>query len=557
MKKIFSLFLLCSIVSSLMAWDALYLIGDATSAGWNTENAISMNKISDDEFEWTGELSAGQMKILSGKSFESQSYGPAHNEFSTSSSTESFNQLVRNCVYDAETFNDGSSHAYGDYKFGVETAGWYTVHINTTSMKISTYPRYLYPVGSGCEVGWSTESEIALVETGLGTGVYCGDLVLRNNGGNELKFNCARDYSIFVGPTNDRDGEHDINGAGIYQVTFYTSNDHKFWVLDDGFGTFHFELNLTNGRLYIFENRTFEFKFDGAAATSWGNESPVGLYYWQNYAMDGEDAEDHANTILLSKNGEGVYTATVNALNNVKFVVQSDLEHGFQGDGHYTVEAAAGERSTGFNENKKFWIRDNGSGHYVELTDNFDFTPAEMHIALNKDGFASFYWDKNYELIGADAYVAKVSGEDVVLTKINGNGIIPARSAVVLYGAAGATANAVETLDAATGYDYENALRGTTTATIPAGNYYVLAEYDGETSFVKISSYEVPANRAYLPASGAGAPAHLRVRFAPEVVTEISNVNDNANVNKYIRDGRVYIVRDNKVYTVTGQCVNE
>lgn len=777
MKKIFSLLLMCTMVTSLMAWDALYLIGDATSAKWNTEDAISMNKISEDEFEWTGSLTSGQMKILSGKDFKSQSYGPAHNQYSTSDNSESFNQLVRNCVYDAETFNDGSYHAYGDYKFDVETAGWYTVHINTTSMKISTYPRYIYPIGDGCEFGWNTGSSTAFGETSFGSGIYTGSVrLIPSDAENSrtFKFNCQKAWGVQYGPVT---GGTTLSDCGVYDVNFSDGSEDRKWNPSIAAGTYNMTVDVNAGKLYVvpqnitvkaqvtkeavaalgsvkcfawtgigsetkemslvdgfytttfstymplsfliyngkfnngeggvqsvdmtndgngyyadkcvsvisrrvggegddknkmlcfhnddctlntnsftvniyvedagwsdvyfftqnagdqneyqnvfthatkggdnwysytfdkaanmtwvatattenwntqvndvdnvnadkyfyvatdkhenghnkivsltgkdqLQNRTFEFKFDGAAATSWGNESPVGLYYWQNYAMDGEDAKDHVNTILLSKNGEDVYTATVKALNNVKFVVQSDLEHGFLGEGHYTVEAEAGERSTGFNDNKKFWIRDNGSGHYVELTENFDFTPAEMHITLNKDGFASFYWDKNYELSGAEAYVANVSGEDVVLTKINGNGIIPARSAVVLYGAAGATADATETLDAATGYDYENALRGATTATTPAGNYYVLAEYEGETGFVKINNHEVPANRAYLPEPTAGAPARLRVRFAPEVVTGIDNVNDNANVNKYIRNGRVYIVRDNKVYTVTGQCVN-
>lgn len=750
MKKIFSLFLMCTMVTSLMAWEHMYIVGDATPGGWDLGNLTEMSIISDAEFEWTGWLNAGEVKFITGNVWECTQYG-----------ADDFDKpLTRNTVFTATQLGDDKK-----FKLTEETKGWYTLHINTAEMKISTYPRYIYPVGDGCEVGWNTDGRVTFTETEFGSGKYTGSVLMKSSG--EVKFLCQKGWGPLYGPVT---GGTELSNCGVYDVNFSNGSEDRKWNPSIAADTYNMTVDVNAGKLYVvpqnitikaqitkeavealgsvkcfawtgigseakdmnlvdgfytttfstymplnflvyngkfnnedggvqtvdmtndgngysadkcvnlisrrtdnkllcfhndgcslntnsytvniyvedagwsdvyfftqnageqneyqnvythatkggdnwysytfeqaenmtwvatattenwntqvndidnvnadkyfyvatdkhdnghnkivslsgkdqLQDRTFEFKFDGVAATSWGNENPVGLYYWQNYAMDGEDAANHASTILMLKNGENVYTATVKALNNVKFVVQSDIENGYHGTGHYTVSDNAGEESTGFAESKKFWIRDNGSGHYVELTDNFDFTPAEMHITLNKDGFASFYWDKNYELSGADAYVAKVSGEEVVLTKINGNGIIPARSAVVLYGAAGATADATETLDAATGYDYENALRGATTATTPAGYYYVLAEYKGETSFVRISSYEVPAYRAYLPAGGAGAPARLRVRFAPEVVTEVSNVNDNANVNKMIRDGRVYIVRDNKVYTIIGQCV--
>lgn len=787
MKKIFSLLLMCTMVTSLMAWDALYIVGGGTKqAGWDNER-IPMVRISETEFEYSG-----YFYKTNGADGENQGWKIIEKPNNTN-----WNEREQKweddwgctqyhpaggwakCARGAEvTINDDNTD---DRKFWVDESGFYTINIKTDINKLtisnSDKPKRLFPVGGGCEVGWNNHSNICLTETYEGSGIYKGQLTLVNtNDNHEMKFLTQPVYTAHVGPKVDEGGMHDISGAGTYDGKLYTSDDHKFGVLDQAAGTFNVTYDWNNNKLYFLQMRditvkahinaaaleilgapkccawwnygvgeseiknmiydadtktynatfsvpttatiqtlvysgqwlseggqqtvdvtnngagfsedvllrvvetktndgklncyavdainsnkitvnlyaedaewadayffsqhvaentgyngvfvhptkgadnwytytyegvdaidwvarpnsdnwdnqvndvaglssekwlyvmadkhanghhkmadmgsktlpktlSFEFKFDGAAATSWGNESPVGLYYWQYYSEDCAAAADHATCIEMSKGENDVYTATVKALNNVKFVVQSDLSE-YHGTGHYTVGDYAQEESIGFAESEKFWIRDNGSGHYVELTENFDFTPAKMHITLNKDGFASFYWDKNYELSGADAYVAKVSGENVVLTRINGNGIIPARSAVVLYGAAGATVDATETLNAATGYDYENALRGATTATTPDGNYYVLAEYEGETGFVKINNHEVPANRAYLPEPTAGAPARLRVRFAPEVVTGIDNVNDNANVNKYIRNGRVYIVRDNKVYTVTGQCVN-
>lgn len=1126
----------------MVAWDHMYIVGDATPGGWELNNLTEMAQISESEFEWTGYLGAGQVKFITGNDWGNTQYG----------ADDWDKPLTRNTVFTATQLGDDKKFVLTD-----ETKGWYTLHINTSDMKISTWPRYIYPVGNGCEVGWNTGSDICLTETGFGTGVYTGTLELSANDGHELKFNCARDWSVFVGPEEDWDGAHDIGGVGTYKAKMYTSGDHKFWVLDAGYGTYHVGLDLNNNKLYLVpeqvtfqmhasaeakeamenevsfywwnaagggewtvseddgwytaivtnaympinylwhgkdwnsktgnqenfnqgfvqnqtaiaayngntidtdkreielwyeseystygaftlaasaehvapgtevtftpaiadyagtpaytyyingvettltdgkytfaglgfyrveaittidhqiikaskdifventltfkvhatnslksaweniyfyswqnydgydhaqaqqltaeedgfytveiaavapvkfllknkpqddwtglqsvdmnnaeagytegicieigssknsenkylvnvlsdcqfttyeltlgvdhetikegetvtftpavgsmegltytyyvddvvtaltdnqltlsewgkylvkvttevegtpleaskaitvtrdikisahineaavamlggtvncfawwsagsetkamskngsvyeatfaatepisflikndkwisevggmqtvdmknsdagydadrlvhvvevpkadaenklscyhidavntnkitinlyaedaawadayfftqnvamesgylnvfvhptkaadnwytytyegvnavdwvarpnsdnwnnqvndvaglngekylyimadkhennhhkmadmgsktlpETLTFEFKFDGTAHTSWGNESPVGLYYWQYYSQDCASTADHAAGVVMSKDENDVYTATVKAFNNVKFVVQSDIS-GYHGSGHYTVSDHAGEESVGFAESKKFWIKDNGSGHYLELTENFDFTPEEQNITLNKDGFASFYWDKNYELVGAEAYVAHISADAVVLTKIDGNGIIPANSGVILYGAPNAAVTATETLDAAIGYDYTNALTGSTTATTPTGNYYVLAEYgeDRQTCFVKISDREIPAYRAYLPEPAGGAPVQLRVRFAPGIATGMlnDNPNDNLHVSKLIRNGHVYIVRGNKVYTVMGGVVS-
>lgn len=796
MKKVFLLFFASMMAMSAMAWDALYLVGDGTSVGWNAGDPLEMNKIAEDEFEWTGQFYDGQVKILSGKDFGSQSYGPARDVYSTTSDNgkESFNQLVRNCVYEAQTFHDGNSYEYDDYKFGV-SAGYYTIHINTTTMSISTWPMYLCPTGDGCNYGWVGQDQHTAKwkETDFGSGIYRGDVSLKTDGNQrEFFFTVDNKYEYYVGPSTFNEWSHfDLENVGTYDLAVRQSSEgeKRFYILDGGNEkSFHvtvdlkenkmmllpttitvkaqvsyealkllktagdkpkcyfwgisqsngeylkdvdMELNdgwwtatvdnayepvnfiihdaswgtnniktpdMTNdgngysadkyvdvfskknsdGNLNCFHNDnavkntnadkeftvsvyvedagwedvyfftqgvasgtdydyeywhaekgddnwysytfkgvenlkwvatattenwdtqvndiesisedmyiyvssekkniyddkwvhkfipltgkdqkkelTFEFKFDGAAHTSWGDANPVGLFYWQNYAYDGEEAADHAGVITMTADGESVYSATITAFNNVKFCVQSDLEHGYQGEGHYTVAHDAAEEATGFAESKKFWLKDEGAGHFVALTENFDFTPAEMTIALNKDGFASFYWDKNYKLTGADAYVARVEGDVVELSKLEGNGIIPARSAIILYGSRAGEAIATETLDAATGYDYENALRGTL-ETIQNIEAYVLAEY-GEpavTCFLYVQAawnVTLPAYRAYLPTTGTGAP--MRIRFATENATGIDeneNADEDENVNKVMVNGKLLIIRGENKYNALG-----
>lgn len=269
MKKFFSLFLACMMVSSLMAWEHMYLVGDATAGGWDLNNLTEMNFISDSEFEWTGYLAAGEVKFITGNDWGCTQYG-----------ADDWNKsLTRNTVFTATQLGDDKK-----FKLTEETKGWYTLHINTADMKISTYPRYIYPIGGGCEAVWDLNyNNATLTETGLGTGVYTGTLELKHNDGQkpELKFNCARDWSVFVGPEEDWDGAHDIGGAGTYKAKMYTSDDHKFWVLNEGFGTYHVCLNLNNNKLYLVpEQVTFKMHASEEAKQAMDNE--VGFYWWND-----------------------------------------------------------------------------------------------------------------------------------------------------------------------------------------------------------------------------------------------------------------------------------
>ncbi len=63
MKKHFLFSVLLSFLCAVpaWAWDNMYLIGDATDAGWTLENAVVMTKINEAEFEWSGKLQAGEL----------------------------------------------------------------------------------------------------------------------------------------------------------------------------------------------------------------------------------------------------------------------------------------------------------------------------------------------------------------------------------------------------------------------------------------------------------------------------------------------------------------
>ena len=61
----------------MLVYDKVYMIGDATPAGWTIANAVPMTKSSENEFTWTGPLAAGEIKFPTALSFSSDTFGPA------------------------------------------------------------------------------------------------------------------------------------------------------------------------------------------------------------------------------------------------------------------------------------------------------------------------------------------------------------------------------------------------------------------------------------------------------------------------------------------------
>ena len=78
---------------------------------------------------------------------------------------------------------------------------------------------------------------------------------------------------------------------------------------------------------------------------------------------------------------------------------------------------------------------------------------------------------------------------------------------------------------------------------------YLIAVKDGDSSNLK-------GLRAYFTV-GAGAPASARARvvMAPTVATDLQENSITTTAEKVIKDGTIYILRGDKIYTTTGQLV--
>ena len=63
-----------------LIYDKVYLIGDASPAGWTIANAIPMTVSADPSiFTWTGNLTAGEIKFPTALNFSSDTFGAAVN----------------------------------------------------------------------------------------------------------------------------------------------------------------------------------------------------------------------------------------------------------------------------------------------------------------------------------------------------------------------------------------------------------------------------------------------------------------------------------------------
>lgn len=153
--------------------DKMYLIGNATSAGWDTSKAVELSWSSENsEFTWTGEMYAGDFKFLTGQS----GYWPGLVKASDDSN-------------DLKFFASQPSDSE-DRKFNV-TAGNYEVKVKFDGNKltVSVIPVFdhIVPVGNATENGWSVTSQNdALKMTREGEGhIYSAVL---NISAGELKF---------------------------------------------------------------------------------------------------------------------------------------------------------------------------------------------------------------------------------------------------------------------------------------------------------------------------------------------------------------------------------
>ena len=206
----------------------------------------------------------------------------------------------------------------------------------------------------------------------------------------------------------------------------------------------------------------------------------------------------------------------------------------------------------------------------LEITFPTPATPAAEEITAKVDPdnagvyYATFFDSANkYALpAGVEAYVADLSGSNLVLTKIAAGGqTIPADNAVILKSTMANVTLTPSDAEAVT-FTANNSLKGVDDETalddlsLTRATCYVLSgtnEYG--VGFYQINSDNLMAHKAYVPYSSPN-PAPRRMPFIFDQATGMDNVQgDNVQSTKVVRDGQLVIIRNGVEYNAAGQIV--
>ena len=184
----------------------------------------------------------------------------------------------------------------------------------------------------------------------------------------------------------------------------------------------------------------------------------------------------------------------------------------------------------------------------VNITPNVDPDHAGVYYSTFFDSSVK------YELpAGVEAYVADLSGANLLLTKIaNAGQTIPANVAVILKSTVTPFTLSISDAEAVT-FTATNDLQGTDVSIATPDNCYVLAGEDG-VGFYHYTASMLNPHKAYVIYSGSQAPK--RMPFVFNQATGVDNVQgDKVQSTKVIENGVLYIIRDGKKYNAQGQVI--
>ena len=183
--------------------------------------------------------------------------------------------------------------------------------------------------------------------------------------------------------------------------------------------------------------------------------------------------------------------------------------------------------------------------------------------------YSTYYSNKTMALPnnGTEAYVATLSGGEMLLTKIaEGAQVLPANTAVILRGPS-ASFDMTESDETPVSFSATNNLKGSMIVTATANNlyqqYYVLSGHSSDNELQGVGFYKydgsIPAQKAYLIIlSNGNAAAPKRVRFIFEEeqqATGIDNSNVETQATKFIENGMLIIEKNGVRYNAQGQTV--
>ena len=181
---------------------------------------------------------------------------------------------------------------------------------------------------------------------------------------------------------------------------------------------------------------------------------------------------------------------------------------------------------------------------------------------VNQGTYYSTFYHGTYAFqlpAGVEAYVATLSGDALLLTKIAEEGqVIPAGNAVILKANDGSF-GLIPYLSATEPLATPNILHGVDVATPAPANCYVLSGPNSTNGLTEVGYYRfegtLAAHKAYAVISGGVAQAPKRLRFVFDSTQDLESQETSAKSQKILRDGQLIILRNGVEYNANGQII--
>ena len=176
------------------------------------------------------------------------------------------------------------------------------------------------------------------------------------------------------------------------------------------------------------------------------------------------------------------------------------------------------------------------------------------NISEASHGYATFCSSWNFTITGAKAYKAALSGSSLVLTELSG--IIPAGGGVIIMGDKGATVTISYSPLDETADMSDNILEGTTSYGArpqTKTNFYAFDKTDNK--FKIYTGTNFPANKAFFQTDAPVAAPVIRIFNEENNATDIESLSSEDKAVKFIRNGRILILRDGITYDALGRIV--
>lgn len=293
--------------------------------------------------------------------------------------------------------------------------------------------------------------------------------------------------------------------------------------------------------------------------------------YWQNVTDDefevtlGKESEVTLPTVYTTN--MGFASNIFNGVDQVRLVSTDEtvatIEYTLSLDGLGTITIhKAGECDIyAVHDITDYYCYDSVAFHLTVLPEPQPQPAEDVNITPNVDPenptvYYSTFFDSSvkYELpAGVEAYVADLSGANLLLTKIAEAGqTIPANVAVILKSTVTPFTLTVSDAEAVT-FTATNDLQGSDTQIATPANCYVLAGNDG-VGFYHYTASMLNPHKAYVIYSGSQAPR--RMPFIFDQATGVESVQPSAiSSQKVIENGQLIIIRNGVRYNAAGQNV--